>query len=145
LLKARHAARASGLPAVADDSGLEVAALGGAPGVLSARYAGSHGDDAANNARLLRELAGVPQERRSARFVCAMVYLRHADDPVPLIALGAWSGRILEAPRGANGFGYDPLFFIPDQDRASAELAPELKNRISHRAVAAAELLRQLG
>ncbi|HUP92555.1 MAG TPA: RdgB/HAM1 family non-canonical purine NTP pyrophosphatase [Solimonas sp.] len=144
LLKARHAARASGLPAIADDSGLEVDALHGRPGVHSARYAGVQGGDIPNNAKLLAELAGVPDERRGARFVCAMVYLRHADDPVPLIALRQWRGRILEASRGANGFGYDPLFFVPSENCTSAELAPEIKNRLSHRAAAAQALLAQL-
>jgi XTP/dITP diphosphohydrolase len=144
LAKARHAARASGLPAIADDSGLEVDALDGRPGVISAHYAGVHGDDAANNARVLRELAGLPEDRRGARFVCVMAFLRHADDPVPLIAQGSWRGWILESPRGANGFGYDPLFFVPSHGCASAELPPEVKNRISHRALAAAGLLAQL-
>jgi XTP/dITP diphosphohydrolase len=144
LLKARHAAAVSGLPAIADDSGLEVAALNGAPGVLSARYAGAHGDDDANNRRLLQALEGRPETERDARFVCALALLRHAADPVPVIALGLWSGRILEAPRGDNGFGYDPLFWVPDQGCSSAELDPALKNRISHRARATQCLLTQL-
>lgn len=144
LLKARHAARVSGLPAIADDSGLEVAALNGAPGVQSARYAGVHGDDDANNRKLLQALEGIPESERGARFVCALAFLRHADDPVPVIALGVWPGRILEAPRGVNGFGYDPLFWVPDQDCSSAELEPALKNRISHRGRAVASMLTQL-
>ncbi|MES0875202.1 RdgB/HAM1 family non-canonical purine NTP pyrophosphatase [Sinimarinibacterium thermocellulolyticum] len=144
LLKARHAARASGLMAIADDSGLEVAALRGAPGVHSARYGGVHGDDAANNRKLLQALDGRPESERAARFVCALACLRHADDPVPMIALGLWHGRVLEAPRGTNGFGYDPLFWVPDQNRSAAELDPAVKNRISHRARAFASLLAQL-
>jgi XTP/dITP diphosphohydrolase len=144
LLKARHAARASGLPAVADDSGLEVDTLEGQPGVYSARYAGEPSDDAANNRKLLDALHGVPEAQRGARFVSVIAAVRHPADPVPLLAQGLWRGRILEAPRGAHGFGYDPLFFVPDQNCSSAELAPELKNRLSHRALAIAELLRQL-
>lgn len=122
LIKARYAARLSGLPAIADDSGLEVDALGGAPGVYSARYAGEPSDDAANNRKLLDALAGLPPERRAARFVCALALLRHADDPVPVIAIGTWSGQILEAPRGQGGFGYDPLLFVPELGRSAAEL-----------------------
>ena len=141
LLKARHAARVSGLPAIADDSGIEVDALRGRPGVHSARYAAPGASDADNNARLLHELAGVPEAHRGARFVCVMVALRHADDPVPLIAQGVWRGRILDAPRGAKGFGYDPLVFVPERTCSSAELDPAVKNRISHRAQAAAALL----
>jgi XTP/dITP diphosphohydrolase len=144
LLKARHAARVSGLPAIADDSGIEVAALHGAPGVHSARYAGAHGDDDANNRKLLAALAGRPASERGARFVCALSWLRHADDPVPVIALGLWSGRILDAPTGDSGFGYDPLFWVPEHGCSSAELDPALKNRISHRARAAAALIAQL-
>jgi len=144
LLKARHAARVSGLAAIADDSGLEVDALRGAPGVYSARYAGEPSDDAANNAKLLAALAGVPAAQRSARFVSALVWLRHAEDPVPQIAVGTWAGRILEAPRGANGFGYDPLFWVDSHQCSSAELGAAEKNRISHRARALALLLQQL-
>lgn len=144
LLKARHAARVSGLPALADDSGLEVDALKGAPGVYSARYAGEPSDDTANNAKLLQALAGVPAAQRTARFVSALALLRHADDPTPVIALGTWPGLILEAPRGANGFGYDPLFLVPSLGKTSAELAPALKNRISHRGQAMRALLKQL-
>jgi XTP/dITP diphosphohydrolase len=144
LLKARHAARASGLPALADDSGLCVAHLDGAPGLYSARYAGMHGDNAANNARLLRELDGVPDERRGAFFICVLALLRHADDPAPLIAEGRWYGRVLHAPRGAQGFGYDPLFLPNDESSSAAELPPGLKNRISHRGRALADLRQQL-
>lgn len=144
LLKARHAARASGLPALADDSGLEVEALGGAPGVRSARYAGEAATDAANNDRLLAALRGVPAHRRAARYVCVLAFVRHPDDPVPVLAQGAWHGHILEAPRGANGFGYDPLFWVAAHDRSAAELPPALKNRLSHRARAAAALARAL-
>lgn len=143
LLKARHAATVSGLPAIADDSGIEVDALKGRPGVYSARYAGENASDAANNARLLDELAGIPPERRGARFVCVMALLRHVEDPVPVIAQGLWRGRILDAPRGANGFGYDPLFWVPEPGCSSAELDPAVKNRISHRALAAAALVAQ--
>lgn len=133
LLKARHAAHATGLPALGDDSGLCVDALGGAPGLYSARYGGVHGDAARNTERLLRELQDVPEARRGARFYCVLVLLRSADDPQPLIAEGQWRGRILDAPRGTLGFGYDPVFFDPDHGCSAAELDPALKNRISHR------------
>jgi XTP/dITP diphosphohydrolase len=133
LIKARHAARATGLPALADDSGICVDALDGAPGLYAARYAGTHGDSAANNARLLRELDGVPMEKRTAYFIAVLVVLRHADDPAPLIAEGRWHGRILEAPRGEGGFGYDPLFLPDGHDVSAAELDFALKNRLSHR------------
>ncbi|MFM8331181.1 MAG: RdgB/HAM1 family non-canonical purine NTP pyrophosphatase [Candidatus Methylumidiphilus sp.] len=144
LIKARHAAQASGLPAIADDSGLEVDALGGAPGVFSARYAGPGADDAANNAKLLSAMAGVADGLRAARFRCAMVYVRHADDPAPLIAEGVWEGVILRELRGGNGFGYDPLFFVPERGCASAELAPADKNQLSHRGRALRALAVQL-
>jgi XTP/dITP diphosphohydrolase len=143
LIKARHACRGSGLPALADDSGIVVDALGGAPGLLSARYAGVHGDAAGNNRKLLAELQGVPEAKRTARFVAVIVLLRHAEDPLPLIAQGTWEGRILTAPRGDKGFGYDPLFFDPLLGHGAAELAPELKNQVSHRGKALAAL-RQL-
>jgi XTP/dITP diphosphohydrolase len=133
LIKARHAARATGMPALADDSGICVDALGGAPGLYAARYAGKHGDSAANNAKLLHELAGVPTEKRSAYFIAVLVVLRHADDPAPLVAEGRWHGRILEAPRGEGGFGYDPLFLPAGHELGAAELDPALKNRLSHR------------
>ena len=141
ILKARHAARASGLPALADDSGLCVDALDGAPGLYSARYAGVHGDNAGNNTKLLRELEGVLEAQRTARFVCVLALLRTADDPDPIIATGRWPGRVLHAPRGEHGFGYDPVF-LPDDggDLGAAELDPALKNRISHRGQALAML-----
>jgi len=141
ILKARHAARACGLPTLADDSGLCVDALGGAPGLYSARYAGVHGDNAGNNVKLLRELEGVPDTKRAAHFVCVLVLLPSADDPDPLIATGRWHGRVLTAPRGEHGFGYDPVFLPNDGGGlASAELEPALKNRISHRGKALAML-----
>lgn len=140
LIKARHAARATGLPALADDSGICVDALHGAPGLYAARYSGVHGDSAANNAKLLRELAGVPMEKRGAYFIAVLVLLRHADDPAPLIAEGRWHGRILEAPRGEGGFGYDPLFLPNGSDLGAAEIEPALKNRMSHRGQALAVL-----
>ena len=136
LIKARHASQITGLPALADDSGLIVDALGGAPGLYSARYAGSPTDDAANNAKLLQALDGLPDARRGARFYAVIVLLRHADDPQPLIAEGRWEGRILDAPRGHNGFGYNPVFFDPACGLTAAEMEPALKNRISHRALA---------
>jgi XTP/dITP diphosphohydrolase len=140
LIKARHACRATGLPALADDSGLIVDALHGAPGLISAHYAGVHGDSAGNIARLLAELAGVPEAQRTARFYALIVLLRHAEDPQPLIAEGVWEGRILEAPRGAGGFGYDPVFFDPDLGLGAAELDEASKNRHSHRGRAIARL-----
>lgn len=133
ILKARHAAEAAGLPAIADDSGLEVDALHGAPGILSARYAGPGADDEANNARLLGELAAVPDGERSARYRCAMVYLRWPLDPAPLVCQASWEGRIGRVARGRGGFGYDPLFLVGDGERTAAELAPAEKNRVSHR------------
>ncbi|TKD36294.1 RdgB/HAM1 family non-canonical purine NTP pyrophosphatase [Azotobacter chroococcum] len=144
ILKARHAARVSGLPALADDSGLAVDALGGAPGIYSARYAGG-GGDAANNAKLLDALRDVPDAERGARFVCALALVRRAEDPLPILCEGLWHGRILHAPRGAQGFGYDPLFWVPECACASAELAPAEKNRLSHRARAMAQLRQRLG
>ncbi|SEO44909.1 XTP/dITP diphosphohydrolase [Luteibacter sp. UNC138MFCol5.1] len=144
LIKARHAARATGLPALADDSGICVDALDGAPGLYAARYAGTHGDSAANNAKLLRELDGVPPEKRGAYFIAVLVLLRHADDPAPLIAEGRWYGRILEAPRGEGGFGYDPLFLPDGHDVSAAELDFALKNRLSHRGQALERLKARL-
>jgi XTP/dITP diphosphohydrolase len=140
LLKARHASRVTGLPALADDSGLCVAHLRGAPGLYSARYSGGHGDSTANNAKLLRELDGVPHNQRGAFFICVLALLAHADDPAPLIAEGRWHGRVLDAPRGTHGFGYDPLFLPHEQLLTSAELSPEVKNRLSHRAQAMTQL-----
>jgi len=145
ILKARNAARHSGLPAIADDSGIEVDALKGAPGIYSARYAGPACDDEANNRKLLQELVGVSGEARSARFQCLLVYLRHAEDPTPLIFQGTWEGQILEAPRGDNGFGYDPLFLVPEFGCSSAELSPERKNALSHRGQALRKLVAALG
>jgi len=144
LLKARHAARETGLPALADDSGLCVDALGGAPGLYSARYAGRHGDAQANIDKLLDALREVPDARRGAHFHAAIVLLRHAEDPQPLIAEGSWHGRILHAPRGDGGFGYDPVFLDPEHNRSAAELDPALKNRISHRGLALAALRERL-
>jgi len=144
LLKARNAALHTGLPAIADDSGLAVDALDGEPGIYSARYAGPGADDAANNARLLEKMRGVPAAERGAAFICALVYLRHANDPVPLICQGTWRGLLLEAPRGDNGFGYDPLFLVPELDRTSAELPPQEKNRRSHRGQALRQLVDRL-
>ncbi|MFQ5755760.1 MAG: RdgB/HAM1 family non-canonical purine NTP pyrophosphatase [Acidiferrobacterales bacterium] len=144
ILKARHASRHTGLPAIADDSGLEVVALDGAPGVHSARYAGEDGSDEANVDKLLRELAGVPQDKRTARFQCLMVYLRHADDPTPIICQGTWEGRVLFEPRGTSGFGYDPVFFVPTHNCSAAELPPEVKNELSHRGQALRKLIAAL-
>ncbi|HYE34964.1 RdgB/HAM1 family non-canonical purine NTP pyrophosphatase [Methylocaldum sp.] len=144
ILKAQHASKLSGLPAIADDSGLEVDALGGAPGVFSARYAGVGANDTANNAKLLRDLEGIPDAGRTARFRCVMVFLRHKQDPSPLIGQGVWEGIILHEPRGVQGFGYDPLFLVPEKGCASAELSPEEKNQLSHRGKALRELVAQL-
>lgn len=144
LLKARHAARLSGLPAVADDSGLCVDVLNGAPGVESAYFAGKPSNDAANNLKLLRELLNEADDERDAQFACAMAYVRHADDAAPILVEARWAGRILHEPSGHNGFGYDPLFFVPTHGCSSAELLPEVKNKISHRGQAAALLLEKL-
>jgi len=140
LLKARHAARASGLAALGDDSGICVDELGGAPGLYSARYAGAHGDAQANIAKLLHELRDVPDARRAAHFYCVIVLLRSADDPMPLIAEGRWDGSILEAPRGNGGFGYDPVFYDPALRIGAAELDASIKNRVSHRGQALARM-----
>jgi len=145
ILKARHAARISGLPALADDSGLCVDALDGAPGIRSARYAGEHGNAQANMDKLLDALGDLPEERRSARFCCALALLRHAHDPEPLIAQGHWQGWILPCPRGQGGFGYDPIFFDPALGRSAAELAPALKHQVSHRGRALQALRGRLG
>jgi XTP/dITP diphosphohydrolase len=144
LIKARHACVATGLPALADDSGLIVDALGGAPGLISAHYAGVHGDAAGNIRKLLAEMTGIPEADRGARFYATLVLLRHADDPQPLIVEGIWEGRILEAPRGDGGFGYDPIFFDPILQAAAAELPPGIKNAVSHRGRALLELRRRL-
>jgi XTP/dITP diphosphohydrolase len=140
ILKARHAARATQLPALGDDSGICVDALNGAPGLYSARYAGTHGDSEANIDKLLGELEGLDAARRTARFVCVVALVRHANDPRPLIAEGTWEGRVLEARRGAHGFGYDPVFFSPAHGCTAAELDASIKARDSHRALALARL-----
>ncbi|MHB8474503.1 MAG: RdgB/HAM1 family non-canonical purine NTP pyrophosphatase [Gammaproteobacteria bacterium] len=145
LLKARNAAAHTDLPAIADDSGIEVDALNGAPGIYSARYAGARATDQRNLDKLLTALKDVPQNLRSARFQCLMVYLRHANDPTPLICQGTWNGRILFEPRGRNGFGYDPVFYVASHDCSAAELPPEIKNTLSHRGQALRKLLVALG
>ena len=145
ILKARNAARHAGLPAIADDSGIEVDALRGAPGIYSARYAGPGASDAANLQKLLEDLKDVPEDDRGARFQCLMVYLRHERDPTPLICQGTWKERILFAPRGTSGFGYDPVFFVPTHGCSAAELPPELKNQLSHRGQASRQLVAALG
>lgn len=145
IIKARHAAAATGLPALADDSGLAVDALGGEPGIRSARFAGPGADDAANNRELLARLDGVAIGQRGARYHCVLVLMRHAADPVPLVCSASWEGRILESPRGTEGFGYDPLFLDPALGLSAAELAPALKNRVSHRGRALQALLEALG
>ena len=144
ILKARHAAQHSGLPALADDSGLEVDALHGAPGIYSARYAGVGASDAANIEQLLADLTAVPEPERTARFQCVLVYLRHAADPTPLICQGTWEGRILYEPCGTNGFGYDPIFFVPTHGCSAAELDSETKNQLSHRGQALRRLRERL-
>jgi XTP/dITP diphosphohydrolase len=144
ILKARNAAQHTGLPAIADDSGLEVDALGGAPGIYSARYAGAGASDRDNLEKLLDALREVDEQQRSARFQCLMVYMRHGQDPTPRIFQGTWEGRILREPRGSGGFGYDPVFLVPDIDRASAELMPDVKNRLSHRGQAIRQLVASL-
>ena len=144
LIKARHAAAATGLPALADDSGICVDALDGAPGLYSARYAGTHGDAQANIDKLLEALRDVPDAQRSARFYCVLALLRHANDPQPLIAEGVWEGRILHARQGQGGFGYDPVFLDLARGQSAAELPAALKNRISHRGQALATLQARL-
>jgi len=144
LIKARHACAVTGLPAIADDSGIEVDALNGEPGIYSARYAGIDGPtaDAENNALLLAELEQVPELERTARFQCVIVFLRHELDAMPLVCQGTWEGRILFEASGENGFGYDPLFYVPTHQCASADLAPEIKNSISHRGQALQQLVK---
>ena len=145
IIKARHASAASGLPALADDSGLCVPVLGSMPGIYSARYAGVHGDDQANNAKLLTELAPLRGDTPIAgKFVCVLALVRHADDPLPIIAQGEWAGEILDTTRGENGFGYDPLFYVPSLDKSSAELEKAVKNSLSHRGQALQVLINQL-
>lgn len=145
IIKARHAAKATGLPALADDSGLAVDALGGRPGVRSARFAGAGATDQQNLDALLAALEGVAGQNRSAQFHCVLVYLRHADDPTPIICHGCWPGRILERARGEGGFGYDPIFLVPETNTSAAELSREEKAGISHRGRALKILLAQLG
>ena len=142
LIKARNAAAISGHPAIGDDSGLVVAALGGAPGIYSARFAGAGASAVDNNAKLVAALDGVADRR--AHFYCALVFLERADDPAPIVATGAWQGEIVDEPRGPGGFGYDPHFFVPELGATAAELAPEVKNDLSHRGLAARALARQL-
>lgn len=144
ILKARFACVRTGLPAIADDSGIEVDALQGRPGIYSARYAGEGASDTDNNARLLQELAEVPEAARTARYQCVLAFMRHAEDPTPVICQGSWEGQILSAPRGEGGFGYDPLFFLPALNCTAAELDKDTKNRLSHRGKAMAELLDRL-
>lgn len=144
ILKARNAALHSGLPAIADDSGIEVDALNGVPGIYSARYAGIGASDTDNLNKLLLALEGVPHEQRTARFQCLLVYMRHENDPTPVICQGTWEGFILETPQGENGFGYDPVFFVPEHNCSSAELSSELKNSLSHRGKALKLLASQL-
>ena len=144
LIKARHTAKYTGLMALGDDSGLVVDALDGAPGIYSARYAGNDASDEDNNARLLRELQDVPEAQRGAHFYCAMALVRHAADPAPLLAVAKWDGVIQKTSAGSGGFGYDPLFLVPEQGCASAELPPEVKNRLSHRGQALALMIGQI-
>jgi XTP/dITP diphosphohydrolase len=144
ILKARHAARAANLPALADDSGLEVDALQGAPGIYSARYAGEHASDADNLHKLLSELRGRPADQRTARYCCALAFLRWDRDPFPVLSQASWEGRIIEAPRGSGGFGYDPVFELPERGVTAAELPAAEKNRISHRGLALRELVERL-
>ncbi|HAI69546.1 MAG TPA: non-canonical purine NTP pyrophosphatase, RdgB/HAM1 family [Gammaproteobacteria bacterium] len=133
LIKARNAAQYTSLPAMSDDSGIEIDALNGAPGIYSARFAGAEATDDDNNALLLEKLKGVPNEQRTARYHCVIVYMQHANDPMPLICQGTWEGRILHEPRGQNGFGYDPFFYVPTHHCAAAQLPSEVKNQLSHR------------
>ena len=144
ILKARNAAQHAGLPAIADDSGLEVDALNGAPGIYSARYAGKGASDGNNLQKLLADIKDVAESARGARFQCVLVYMRHALDPTPIICQGTWEGSLLQAPRGAQGFGYDPIFYVPTHHCTSAELPPEVKNHLSHRAQALCKLLASL-
>ena len=144
LIKARNASEQSGLPALADDSGIVVDALGGEPGIYSARYAGNHGDDEANTQKLLDQMHVIPEGERTARFWCAIVFVEHANDPTPIIIQRGWEGEILRKKVGENGFGYDPIFYVPTHSCASAELAPEIKNTLSHRGRALIALLKEL-
>jgi len=141
IIKARHAAKITGLPVIADDSGLEVDALNGAPGIYSARFAGTDASDKDNLLKLLSELKDVPEEKRTARFWCVLVLMRHADDPTPLICQGFWEGKITTEPSGENGFGYDPVFYVPEKNTTSAQLDKATKNTLSHRGKALKQLL----
>jgi XTP/dITP diphosphohydrolase len=133
IIKARHAAQQTGLPAMSDDSGIEVDALAGAPGIYSARFAGIGATDERNLQLLLEKMQDVPDEQRTGRYHCVIVYMHHPNDPMPLICQGSWEGRILREPVGSNGFGYDPIFYVPTHHCSSAELSPEIKNQLSHR------------
>lgn len=144
ILKARHTAKFTRLPAIADDSGLVVNALNGAPGIYSARYAGEHGNDGSNNQKLLQELKNVPNEKRTAYFYCALAFMRHENDPTPIICLGKWNGIILNETRGDGGFGYDPLFYVPELNCSAAELTKEHKSQISHRGQALKQLIAKI-
>ncbi|MGR2766321.1 XTP/dITP diphosphatase [Photobacterium ganghwense] len=144
IIKARHAAKETGLPAIADDSGLEVDFLQGAPGIYSARFAGEEASDEDNLQKLLATMDGVPEEQRTARFHCVLVMMRHADDPTPLVCHGTWEGSILTETRGENGFGYDPIFWVPEDQCSSAELAPARKKQLSHRGQALSKLFAAL-
>jgi XTP/dITP diphosphohydrolase len=144
IIKARHAAKHTGLPAIADDSGLAVDALGGAPGVYSARYSGENATDQSNITKLLGLMADVPNDKRQAKFLCVLVYMRHADDPSPIICQGEWCGEIMTEPQGDNGFGYDPIFWVNQQNSSSAQLSSQQKNALSHRGKALKLLLAQL-
>lgn len=144
LIKARQATALCQLPAIADDSGLVVDALDGAPGVISARYAGAHANDTENLQKVLQQLGTTPMTKRSARFICVIAFLRYPADPSPIIAQGAWEGQILFESKGENGFGYDPIFWLPEQNCSSAELSPEIKNKLSHRSQALHQLQHQL-
>lgn len=144
IIKARHACQHTGLPALADDSGLAVDALGGAPGIYSARFAGPDASDRDNIDKLLQQLDGTALHARTARFICALVFMRHAQDPTPIICQGEWEGRILDAPAGAGGFGYDPVFYAPERECSAAELDPQDKRTFSHRGKALAQLRRLL-
>ena len=143
IIKARHAAEFTGLPAISDDSGIEVDALDARPGVYSARYAGEKASDIDNNNKMLEELNGVPEEDRTARYWCVLAFMRHHNDPVPIITQGSWEGRILEAPLGDGGFGYDPIFYVPTHNCSSGQLTMEEKNKISHRAIALQGMLEE--
>ena len=144
IIKARHASQLTGLPAIADDSGIEVDALHGAPGIYSARYSGVGASDAGNLRLMLDNLRDVPEAQRTARFQCLMVYMRHSKDPTPIICQGTWEGRILFEPVGENGFGYDPVFYVPEEACSAAQLASDVKNRLSHRGQALRKLVSAL-